>query len=180
MRKIRTAGGIILAKSSLSEFAYGSGDNINSVLSGFTRNPYNTAFATGGSSGGTAAALAVSFGVVNIGSDAGNWVRSLKIHGLKGDRLGVLRQVFETSRTDPTICSITLFRTSGDAGADHHLGSAAHAGAFRPAWSLQRQVTPQRAYHPEQYRNSGVCQSLLNASETIVAAFPPSMNFLRQ
>jgi Asp-tRNA(Asn)/Glu-tRNA(Gln) amidotransferase A subunit family amidase len=61
VRKIRAAGGIILAKSSLSEFAYGSGDNINSVISGFTRNPYNTAFATGGSSGGTAAALAASF-----------------------------------------------------------------------------------------------------------------------
>jgi Asp-tRNA(Asn)/Glu-tRNA(Gln) amidotransferase A subunit family amidase len=63
IKKIRSAGGIILAKSSLSEFALGIGDNINSVVSGFTRNPYNTAFATGGSSGGTGAAVAASFGV---------------------------------------------------------------------------------------------------------------------
>jgi hypothetical protein len=61
VKKIRAAGGIILAKSSLSEFARGGGDNINSVVPGFARNPYNTAFATGGSSGGTAAALAAGW-----------------------------------------------------------------------------------------------------------------------
>jgi hypothetical protein len=54
VKKIRAAGGIILAKSSLSEFARGLGDNINSVIPGFARNPYNTAFATGSSSGGPA------------------------------------------------------------------------------------------------------------------------------
>ena len=75
VKKIRAAGGIILAKSSLSEFARGIGDNINSVVSGFARNPYNTAFATGGSSGGTGAALAASFGVVGIGTDTGGSVR---------------------------------------------------------------------------------------------------------
>jgi Asp-tRNA(Asn)/Glu-tRNA(Gln) amidotransferase A subunit family amidase len=36
--KIKAAGGIILAKASLSEFAKGGGDNINSVLPGFARN----------------------------------------------------------------------------------------------------------------------------------------------
>ena len=35
--KIKAAGGIILAKASLSEFAKGGGDNINSVLPGFAR-----------------------------------------------------------------------------------------------------------------------------------------------
>src|SRR5262245_14836143 len=69
VKKIRQAGGIILAKSSLSEFARGSGDNINSVVPGYTRNPYNTAFATGGSSGGNGAALAASFSVVGVGTD---------------------------------------------------------------------------------------------------------------
>jgi amidase len=58
----------------------GGGDNINSVVSGFTRNPYNTAFATGGSSGGTAAALAANFGVVGIGTDTGGSVRMPSAH----------------------------------------------------------------------------------------------------
>jgi len=69
VKSIRNAGGIILAKASLSEFARGTGDNINSVIPGYTRNPYNTAFATGGSSGGTGAAVAASFAVVGVGTD---------------------------------------------------------------------------------------------------------------
>jgi amidase len=80
VKKLRAAGGIILAKSSLSEFARGLGDNINSVIPGFARNPYNTAFATGGSSGGTGAALAASFGVVGIGTDTGGSVRAPSAH----------------------------------------------------------------------------------------------------
>ncbi|HTE43304.1 MAG TPA: amidase family protein [Steroidobacteraceae bacterium] len=80
VKKIRDAGGIILAKASLSEFARGGGDNINSVLGGFARNPYNLAFATGGSSGGTGASLAASFGIVGIGTDTGGSVRMPAAH----------------------------------------------------------------------------------------------------
>jgi amidase len=80
VKKVRAAGGIILAKASLSEFTRGIGDNINSVLPGFARNPYNTAFATGGSSGGTAASVAASFGVVGIGTDTGGSVRAPSAH----------------------------------------------------------------------------------------------------
>jgi amidase len=78
--RIKAAGGIIIAKASLSEFARGGGDNINSVLPGFARNPYNTAFATGGSSGGTGASVAASFGVVGIGTDTGGSVRMPAAH----------------------------------------------------------------------------------------------------
>jgi amidase len=74
--RLRAAGAIILAKSSLSELAMGLVDNINSVLPGFTRNPYNTAYASGGSSGGTGVAIAASFGTVGIGTDTGGSVRA--------------------------------------------------------------------------------------------------------
>ena len=80
IKKIRAAGGIILAKASLSEFTRGIGDNINSVLPGFARNPYNTAYATAGSSGGTGASVAASFGVVGIGTDTGGSVRAPSAH----------------------------------------------------------------------------------------------------
>ena len=39
VKRLRAAGAIILAKASLSEFTRGIGDNINSVLPGFARNP---------------------------------------------------------------------------------------------------------------------------------------------
>jgi Asp-tRNA(Asn)/Glu-tRNA(Gln) amidotransferase A subunit family amidase len=76
VKKVRAAGGIILAKASLTEFTRGIGNNINSVLPGFARNPYNTAYATAGSSGGTGASVAASFGVVGIGTDTGGSVRA--------------------------------------------------------------------------------------------------------
>jgi len=78
--QIKAAGGIILGKASLSEFTNGGGDNINSVLPGFARNPYNTAFATGGSSGGTGASIAANFATVGIGTDTGGSVRMPSAH----------------------------------------------------------------------------------------------------
>lgn len=78
--KIKAAGGIILGKASLSEFTMGGGDNINSVLPGFARNPYNTAFATGGSSGGTGASVAANLVTVGIGTDTGGSVRMPSAH----------------------------------------------------------------------------------------------------
>jgi Asp-tRNA(Asn)/Glu-tRNA(Gln) amidotransferase A subunit family amidase len=74
--KLRAAGAIILAKTTMSEWARGGFDNINSVLPSFARNPYNTAHATGGSSGGTGSGLAASFGVVGLGSDTFGSIRN--------------------------------------------------------------------------------------------------------
>src|SRR3984957_16402437 len=76
VRALRTAGAVILAKTTMSEWARGGLDNINSVLPGFARNPYNTAYATGGSSGGTGAGLAASFRVVGLGSDTWGSIRN--------------------------------------------------------------------------------------------------------
>lgn len=88
--RIKAAGGIILAKASLSEFTRGGADNINSVLGGFARNPYNTAFATGGSSGGTGAAIAANFGAIGIGTDTGGSIRNPSAHNaLAGIRTSV-------------------------------------------------------------------------------------------
>ena len=74
--KLRAAGAIVLAKVTMSEWARGGFDNINSVLPGFARNPYNTAHATGGSSGGTGAGLAANFGMVGLGSDTFGSIRN--------------------------------------------------------------------------------------------------------
>jgi Asp-tRNA(Asn)/Glu-tRNA(Gln) amidotransferase A subunit family amidase len=60
----------------MSEWARGGVDNINSALPGFARNPYNTAYATGGSSGGTGAGIAANFGVIGLGSDTWGSIRN--------------------------------------------------------------------------------------------------------
>ncbi|HHH76612.1 MAG TPA: amidase, partial [Phycisphaerae bacterium] len=76
IKKLKRAGGIILAKSSMSEFAFGTGDTINSVLRGYTCNPYNPEYAVGGSSGGTGASISANFAVVGLGTDTACSVRT--------------------------------------------------------------------------------------------------------
>jgi Asp-tRNA(Asn)/Glu-tRNA(Gln) amidotransferase A subunit family amidase len=74
VRKLREAGAIVLAKANLTELARG-GTTVSS-LGGQTKNPYDLTRTPGGSSGGTGAAIAASFGVVGTGSDTGQSVRS--------------------------------------------------------------------------------------------------------
>ena len=74
IRRIRQAGGLILAKTNLHEFAIW-GETISSRL-GQTKNPYDLTRTPGGSSGGTGAALAMDYGIVGLGSDTINSVRS--------------------------------------------------------------------------------------------------------
>ena len=73
-RKLREAGAIIIAKVNLTEFA--ASGITRSSLQGQTLNPYDLERTPGGSSGGTGAALAANFGVVGIGTDTVNSVRS--------------------------------------------------------------------------------------------------------
>jgi len=75
IKKLKQAGGIILAKSSMSVFAFGTEKTFNHIL-GFARNPYNTDYATGGSSGGTGAAVSANLGAVGLGTDTACSVRA--------------------------------------------------------------------------------------------------------
>jgi Asp-tRNA(Asn)/Glu-tRNA(Gln) amidotransferase A subunit family amidase len=71
--RLRKAGAIIIAKSNMHEFAYG----ITTVgsLFGTVRNPYNLERNSGGSSGGTGAAIAANFAAAGMGSDTCGSIR---------------------------------------------------------------------------------------------------------
>lgn len=73
VRKLREAGAIILGKANMHELAAGV-TNISS-FGGQTRNPYDLARCPGGSSGGTGAAVAASFGALGWGSDTCGSIR---------------------------------------------------------------------------------------------------------
>lgn len=65
--RLREAGALILGKAGMSEYAYWT-QSLNSV-SQRIGTPYNTNMDAGGSSGGSAAAIAANFGLVGTGSD---------------------------------------------------------------------------------------------------------------
>jgi len=72
--RLRKAGAIILVKTNLHEFAIW-GETISSIL-GQTLNPYDLTRTPGGSSGGTGAGIAANFGVIGMGTDTINSIRS--------------------------------------------------------------------------------------------------------
>lgn len=72
--RLRDAGAIVLAKANLHEFAFHG--TTTSSLGGQTRNPYDLTRTPGGSSGGTAAALAANLGLIGCGTDTMNSLRS--------------------------------------------------------------------------------------------------------
>jgi len=73
VRRLAAAGGVMLGKTTSPEFGWKAlGD---SPLTGITRNPWNTAMTTGGSSAGAAAAAAAGLGPLAHGSDGAGSIR---------------------------------------------------------------------------------------------------------
>jgi amidase len=80
VKRLREAGAVLIAKSNMAEFAFSPVETVNSILPGYTRNPYDTSRVTAGSSGGSAAGAAANFGAVALGTDTGDSIRGPAAH----------------------------------------------------------------------------------------------------
>jgi amidase len=73
VQRLEAAGALVMGKSNIPEFA--AGGNTFNELFGITRNPWNVQRTPGGSSGGTAAALAAGQVWLGTGNDFGGSIR---------------------------------------------------------------------------------------------------------
>jgi aspartyl-tRNA(Asn)/glutamyl-tRNA(Gln) amidotransferase subunit A len=85
VERLKGAGGVMLGKTTTPEF--GHKGVTDSPLFGITRNPWNPELTPGGSSGGTAVAVAAGLGPIGVGTDGGGSIRIpasfCGIYGLK-------------------------------------------------------------------------------------------------
>jgi aspartyl-tRNA(Asn)/glutamyl-tRNA(Gln) amidotransferase subunit A len=73
VRRLKNAGAVLLGKQNLHEFAYGGSSVVGHY--GEVHNPWNLAHIAGGSSGGSAAAVAAGLGYGAIGTDTSGSIR---------------------------------------------------------------------------------------------------------
>jgi amidase len=74
VERMRRAGAIVIGKTNTSEF--GAGSQTFNTIFGATRNPYNLEMTCGGSSGGSAVALACGMAPLATGTDVGGSLRN--------------------------------------------------------------------------------------------------------
>lgn len=125
VEKLKEAGAVILGKVSMDEFAMGSANE--NCAYGTPKNPWNTKYICGGSSGGSAAAVAADECIASLGSDTGGSIRQPASHcgvvGLKPtygrvSRFGLIAFASSLDQIGPlakdvTDCALLLNTISG-------------------------------------------------------------------
>jgi aspartyl-tRNA(Asn)/glutamyl-tRNA(Gln) amidotransferase subunit A len=165
VQKLREAGAVIVGKTNMDEFAMGSSTENSAFL--ITRNPWSLDRVPGGSSGGSAAAVAADECIASLGTDTGGSIRQpaslCGVVGLKPtygrvSRYGVIAFASSLDQVGPLTKDVTdcalLLQTL--AGHDHRDSTSANMPVPDYTAGLQEDVTGLRIGVPREYFIGGM------------------------
>lgn len=163
--RLRVAGAIVLGKTNMDEFGMGSSTERSAYQK--TRNPWDTARVPGGSSGGSAAAVAAGLCAASLGTDTGGSIRQpaamcgavgLKPTYGRVSRYGVVAYASSLDQVGPLARSVEDAALLLQAIAGHDprdaTSIAAPVGAYAAA--LTGEVTGLRVGLPREYYGEGL------------------------
>lgn len=178
--KLEQAGAVIIGKTNMDEFAMGSTTETSAF--GITRNPWNTDYVPGGSSGGSCAAVAANECFYALGSDTGGSIRQPSafcgVTGMKPtygtvSRYGLIAYASSLDQIGPvtkdiTDCAAILEVISGYDKKDS-TSIARESYCFTSA--LKKDVKGMKIGIPEEYigngLNSEVREAILHAADQL-------------
>src|SRR3984957_15920417 len=163
--RLDAAGAILLGKTNCDEFAMGS-SNENSAY-GPVRNPVAVDRVPGGSSGGSAAAVAAGLSVVSLGTDTGGSIRQpgaycgipalMPTYG-RVSRYGLIAFASSLDRIGPFATNINDAATVMSIIAGHDSNDSTSASVSVPDYlaEMEKPVTGLRIGVPEDYFGAGL------------------------
>jgi len=177
--RLETAGAVILGKTNCDEFAMGSSTE-NSAY-GPTRNPWSTDRIPGGSSGGSAAAVAAGIVPVALGSDTGGSIRQpAALCGIVGfkptygrvSRYGLIAFASSLDQIGPLATTVedTALIMDAIAGADPRDSTASTAAVPGFAESLAGPAGRTRIGVPRHLFSEGVDPDVMHAFDAAIQA----------
>jgi len=163
--RLEAAGAVLLGKTNCDEFAMGS-SNENSAY-GAVRNPVDTERVPGGSSGGSAAAVAANMAVATLGSDTGGSIRQpASFCGVVGvlptygrvSRYGLIAFASSLDRIGPFAGNVhdAAIMLGVIAGHDEMDATSSHSPVLDYAAESAKPVDGLRIGVPEEYFGEGL------------------------
>ncbi|MBI1952991.1 MAG: Asp-tRNA(Asn)/Glu-tRNA(Gln) amidotransferase subunit GatA [Candidatus Omnitrophica bacterium] len=180
IERLKAAGAILLGMANMDEFAFGSSCEYSSY--GPTLNPWDTARVPGGSSGGSAAAVAAGMTPLALGSDTGGSIRQpasfCGVVGLKPtygrvSRYGLIAFASSLDQIGPIAKTVEdcalLF--SGIAGFDQRDSTSVEAKVPNCLEELKKPVKGLRVGVPKEYLIDGLDPEVKKALEAALEQF---------
>lgn len=180
MNKLNTAGTVMIGKTNLDEFAMGG--STETSYFGTTHNPWDLERVPGGSSGGSAAAIAADEAIISLGSDTGGSIRQpasfCGIVGLKPtygrvSRYGLVAFASSLDQIGPITKDVTDAALVMNAISGHDAMDSTSANVDVPDFTkaLIPDVKGMKIGVPKEYLGEGVDQEVADNIQQSIKQF---------